>query len=79
MDDETRFDEATARRIEKAYAKLTPAQQRKANALAAEATAASKAYANARDQLFGPLSTQMDQAYKRYAKALGLPANFFIA
>jgi len=67
------------KRIEDAYAKLTPAQQRRADARAADATAASKAYEKARDELFGKLTTQMERAYKRYAMVLGLPADFFTA
>ena len=66
------------KRIESAYAKLTPAQQRRADQLAQEATAAAKEYGDTRDKLFGPLTSKMEKAYKRYAKALGLPTGFFI-
>jgi len=67
------------KRIEAAYAKMTPAQQRKADKLSKEATAASKAYAKARDQLFGPLQRKMETAYRRYAKQLGVPPSWFVA
>lgn len=70
------MDNEIRKKYQRAYAKLTPAQQQEFTDKARAAADAAKAYADARDHLFGKATRDQDRAFAAYektAKRLGLP------